>query len=338
MKHLLNTLYILTEGSDLHLQNETIAVHVGGTEKVRIPAHTVDSIYCFGNVTVSTPLIGFCGEHGITIAFFSRTGRFYGRIQGPVSGNILLRRMQFAAVDDPVTQCRLVKHILLGKLYNARQFLLRQGRERPQCAQAFADAADRISRCAGNLKDSISVEEMLGIEGAAASAYFSVFSQMLARDTLSFSGRNRRPPEDPVNALLSFLYTLLKNDVQSALEAVGLDPAAGFLHSLRPGRPALALDLMEELRAPQCDRMAVSLINLGQISEKSFEQTVPPVLLNEQGRKTVITAWQKRKQDVILHPFLKEKIPIGLIPYAQARLLAKVLRGELDEYPPFAWR
>lgn len=338
MKHLLNTLYILTEGSYLHLQNETIAVQVGGTEKVRIPAHTIDSIYCFGDVTVSTPLIGFCGQHNITIAFFSPFGRFYGRMQGPVSGNILLRRMQFAAVDDPVTQSRLVKHILLGKLYNSRQFLLRQSRERPESAESFSEAASRISCCAAELENSISVEEMRGIEGAAAAAYFSVFSHMLAKDTFSFSGRNRRPPEDPINALLSFVYTLLKNDVQSALEAVGLDPAAGFLHSLRPGRPALALDLMEELRAPLCDRMVVSLVNLGQISKKSFEQTVPPVLLSEQGRKAVITAWQKRKQDMIVHPFLKEKIPIGLIPYTQARLLSRVLRGELDEYPPFAWR
>lgn len=338
MKHLLNTLYILTEGSYLHLQNETIAVQIGGAEKVRIPAHTIDSIYCFGDVTVSTPLIGFCGQHNITIVFFSSFGKFYGRIQGPVSGNILLRRMQFAAVDDPVTQCRLVRHILLGKLYNSRLFLLRQSRERPEFAQSFLEVASRISHCAAELEKSISIEEMRGIEGAAATAYFSVFSQMLEKDTFSFSGRNRRPPEDPVNALLSFLYTLLKNDAQSALEAVGLDPAAGFLHSLRPGRPALALDLMEELRAPLCDRMVVSLVNLGQISKKSFEQTVPPVLLSEQGRKTVIAAWQKRKQDMIVHPFLKEKIPIGLIPYTQARLLSRVLRGELDEYPPFAWR
>lgn len=338
MKHLLNTLYILSEGSYLHLQNETIAVCVGGTEKVRVPAHTIDSVYCFGDVTVSTPLIGFCAEHNITIVFFSPFGKFYARVQGPVSGNILLRKMQFAAVDDTVMQCRIVRNILLGKLYNSRQFLLRQSREHPLCAQSFSDAAGKISNWAAELKDCITVEEMRGIEGAAASAYFSVFSQMLAKNTFTFSGRNRRPPEDPVNALLSFLYTLLKNDVQSALEAVGLDPAAGFLHSMRPGRPALALDMMEELRAPLCDRMVVSLVNLGQISKKSFEQTVPPVLLGEQGRKTVIAAWQKRKQEVILHPFLGEKIPIGLIPFAQARLLARVLRGELDEYAPFAWR
>lgn len=338
MKHLLNTLYILTPESYLFLQNETIGVKVGGAEKVRLPAHTIDSIYCFGNVTVSTPLIGFCGAHGIHLVFFSEYGKFYGRVQGPVSGNVLLRRQQFALLDDPSRRAALSKSVLLGKLVNSKLFLQRQKREREDPNGRIANAIIALTDAAKELQNAPTLESMRGIEGAAASAYFSALPAMLSGTTLSFSGRTRRPPEDPVNAILSFLYTLLKNDVQSALEGVGLDPAAGLFHALRPGRPALALDMMEELRAPVCDRLAIALLNRKQITEASFEQLNAPVLLNETGRKTVLAAWQKRKQETIRHPFLEETIPVGLIPHVQAKLLARVLRGELDEYPPFVWR
>lgn len=338
MKQLQNTLYILTPETYLFLQNEAITVKVGGVEKVRVPAHTISSIFCFGNVTVSTPLIAFCGQRGISLVFLSEYGRFYGRIQGPVQGNILLRRLQFAALDDLVLSARLARSFLLGKLVNSKEFLLRARRERKEADDCFSPAIQKIAAIAGQLRECVSIDSMRGLEGAAAAAYFSALPAMLTADGLRFDGRSRRPPEDPVNALLSFLYTLLKNDVQSALEGVGLDPAAGFLHTLRPGRPALALDLMEELRAPLCDRLAVALINRGQITPKSFEQLTPPVVLTEAGRKTVISAWQKRKQETILHPFLQETIPIGLIAHTQAQLLARVLRGELDDYPPFHWR
>jgi len=338
MKQLRNTLYILTPESYLFLQNETIAVKVGGVEKVRVPAHTICSIYCFGNVTVSTPLIGFCGQRGISLVFLSEYGKFYGRMQGPVSGSILLRRRQFAAAEDPRQSTRLARGFLLGKIINSKIFLQRQRRERSQGEDVITPAIENLTAAVGKMREAVNVETMRGLEGAAASAYFSAFPAMLTGTVFTFSGRNRRPPEDPVNALLSFLYTLLKNDVQSALEGVGLDPAAGFLHAMRPGRPALALDLMEELRAPLCDRLAIALLNRGQITEKAFEQLNAPVLLGENGRKTVIAAWQKRKQETIRHPFLEETIPIGLIPHAQAMLLARVLRGELDEYPPFLWR
>ena len=338
MKQLQNTLYILTPETYLSLQNETIAVKVGGVEKVRVPAHTINAIYCFGNITVSTPLIGFCGSHGISLIFLSEYGRFYGRVQGPVSGNILLRRRQFAAVEDPVQRIRLVRSILLGKLANSKVFLLRHRREHPEREAEITPAIERLTEAARRLRECPTVDSMRALEGVAAAAYFSTMPAMLGDSKFQFSGRNRRPPEDPVNALLSFLYTLLKNDVQSALEGVGLDPAAGFLHTLRPGRPALALDLMEELRAPLCDRLVLTLIHRGQISEKSFDQLTAPVLLSETGRKTVVAAWQKRKQETITHPFLGETIPVGLIPHAQAQLLARVLRDELDEYPPFLWR
>ncbi len=338
MKHIKNTLYILTPETYLSLQNENILVKVGGEEKVRVPAISIDSIYCFGNTTVSTPLIGFCGQRGISLCFFSDYGKFYGRIQGPVQGNILLRRLQYAAMEDPIQQFRLAQNIVLGKLASEKNFLQRLHREHPQGAETIETATGRITEAAGQILEGCSLETLRGLEGVAAAAYFSALPAVLKSETMVFSGRNRRPPEDPVNALLSFLYTLLKNDVQSALEGVGLDPAVGYLHSLRPGRPALALDLMEELRAPLCDRMAIALINRGQITEKSFSQLTAPVLLNDQGRKTVLTAWQKRKQETIRHPFLEETIPIGLIAHTQAMLFARVLRGELDEYPPFHWR
>ena len=338
MKHIKNTLYILTPETYLCLQNENILVKVGGEEKVRVPALGLEAVYCFGNVTVSTPLIAFCGERGISLCFFSEHGRFYGRIQGPVHGNVLLRRMQYSAMEDPMFRTRLAKNILLGKLTASKTFLQRMRREHLNCADAADIAIQRITEISASAREAFTVDSLRGLEGAAASAYFGVMPALIGSSELSFSGRNRRPPEDPVNALLSFLYTLLKNDVQSALEGVGLDPAVGFLHALRPGRPALALDLMEEMRAPLCDRMAIALINRGQINLKDFTQTTAPVYLNENGRKTVISAWQQRKQETIRHPFLEETIPIGLIAHTQAMLFARVIRGELDEYPPFFWR
>lgn len=338
MKHLLNTIYLLTPDSYLFLENEAVSVRVGGEEKTRIPAHTISDIICFGKMTVSTPLVAYCGEKGIGLSFFSENGKFYGRVQGPVRGNVLLRQRQFAAAADPA-QCRNhCKSFLLGKLINSKEFLSRQKREKPDRNTEIIHAIEQITSCAAQLKDCSSIDSMRGLEGVAASAYFSAMPSMLSEGTFAFDGRNRRPPEDPVNAVLSFLYTLLKNDVQSALEGVGLDPAVGFLHSLRPGRPALALDMMEELRAPLCDRLTLSLINRRQISKDSFEQLSAPVLLNDTGRKTIIRAWQERKQETITHPFLKEKMPIGLIPHVQAQLFARVLRDELDEYPPFHWR
>lgn len=338
MKHIKNTLYILTPDTYLSWQNENILVKVGGQEKVRIPANSIESIYCFGNTAVSSPLIGFCGQRGITLCFFSDHGKFYGRVQGPVQGNVQLRRLQYAAMEDPMQRLRLARNITLGKLASEKTFLQRLRREHPMGDAQIGDAIRTIVGSANQMRDEYSLDSLRGLEGAAAAAYFSALPAVLKSETLVFSGRNRRPPEDPVNSLLSFLYTLLKNDMQSALEGVGLDPAVGYVHSIRPGRPALALDLMEELRAPLCDRMAIALINRGQITEKSFSQLTAPVLLSEQGRKTVLTAWQKRKQETIRHPFLEETIPIGLIPHTQAALFARVLRGELDEYPPFHWR
>lgn len=344
MKKLLNTLFVATKDSALSLQNEAIAVKIGSEEKVRVPAAVLQSIYCFGNISISTPLIAFCGERGISLAFFSEYGKFYGRLEGPVHGNILLRRAQYRTLDDDMRKTELVRTILLGKILNCRECLQRWKREAAENADAFISALEKLASLSKLLRDCEDIDSMRGIEGKAAAAYFDVFPLMLRpasepeRQVMKFDGRNRRPPEDPVNALLSFLYVLLKNDVQSALEGVGLDPAAGYLHTIRPGRPSLALDLMEELRAPLCDRLALSLVNRGQITSKDFESLSAPVLLNDGGRKKILTTWQKRKSETLEHRFLHESIPIGLIPHAQAMLLARVLRGELDLYPPFHWR
>ena len=342
MKKLLNTLYVMTPGSDLNLKNNAVVVAVGGEEKVRIPLHTIDSIVCFGNMTVTTPLISSCGENGIAVTFLSEYGRFYGRTVGPAHGNILLRKAQFQVLNDPEKAKRISQCILLGKLTNSRELLMRAAREQSDQAaeQRLRTAAGDISQLTGQMDGAQDIDTLRGLEGAAAHIYFSVFDDMVKPmdAEMLFRGRSRQPPEDPVNAILSFLYTLLKNDMQSALEGVGLDPACGYLHTLRPGRPALALDLMEELRAPLCDRLALALINRGQITQKSFETLTVPFHLNEDGRKTVLTAWQKRKRETINHPFLSEKIDIGLLPHCQAMLLARVLRGDLDEYPPFHWR
>lgn len=343
MKKLLNILYITTKDSHLSLQNNAVAVLVGGEEKVRIPANTLCSICCFGNTSVSSPLIAFCGENGIGLSFFSDYGKFYGRIEGPVHGNVLLRQSQYRTIDLPEVKTSLARSVLLGKILNSKECLTRWKREIPDGDGRIDKAIATLSDIACQLKTCSDVDAMRGLEGIAAAAYFRGFAAAIRPpkqngSIFTFNGRNRRPPEDPVNALLSFLYALLKNDYQSALEGVGLDPAAGYLHTLRPGRPALALDMMEELRAPLCDRLVLSLINRGQITENDFMSLNAPVLLTDTGRKTVLSAWQKRKMETIRHPFLQETISIGLIPHAQAMLMARVLRGELDAYPPFHWR
>lgn len=340
MRQLKNTLYITTEDSYLFWENECIAVKVGGVEKVRIPAISIESIVCFGNTSVSAPLIRFCGERGIGLTFLSENGRFYGRINGPVSGNVLLRQRQFLSCSDPLFSARMASHFLCGKLLNEKNMLMRAARETAdgEREKRLKDKALEIAGLSKDLKEPLSTAAMRGIEGAAAAAYFSCFDMMLKTKEMRFEERSRRPPKNEVNAVLSFLYMLLKNDVQSALEAVGLDPACGYLHTLRPGRPALALDIMEELRAPLCDRMALALFNRGQLDKKDFNLELGQCLIEEKARKLLISSWQNRKKETVQHPFIKEKIEIGLIPFVQAQLLARVLRGDLDEYPPFIWR
>lgn len=339
MKKLGNVLYVMTPDSYLFCENNAIAVRIGGVEKARIPAHTIESIVCFGIMTVTTPLIRFCGDMGIGLSFCSEYGRFYGRIQGPVSGNVLLRKRQYLLADKPEGKS-IVKNILYGKIANSKLLILRAAREHPAVGEYLRSQADKLTNCANLIKSADSIDTMRGIEGVAGAAYFGAFEamQIVSSEEMMFEKRTRHPPENRMNALLSFLYMLCKNDVQSALETVGLDPASGFLHTLRPGRPSLALDLMEELRAPLCDRIALSLTNLKQIQSDDFSVDNGKFKLSDSARKKVIETYQNRKKTEILHPFLKEKIPVGLIPYTQGMLLARHIRGDLDAYPPFLWR
>ena len=340
MKILENVLYILTENSYLHCDNGTISVKIGGSEKVRIPAHTVESIICLCNTTVSSPFIGFCGENGISLSFHSDNGKFYGRIYGPVNGNVLLRKKQYQYIDSPES-IDIVRNVLRGKFLNSRNLLQKSARGTiDDKADILRNAAQIITGQAELLEKSESIDNMRGIEGVVASVYFQAFDTMLKVDEneMKFIKRSRRPPENRVNALLSFTYMLLKNDMQSALESVGLDPAAGYLHTLRPGRPSLALDIIKELRSPLCDRFVISILNLKQIKSKDFEVGNGVYKLSDDARRLIIKEWQQRKKEIITHPFLKEKIPIGLIPYCQSMLLARYIRGDIDEYPPFIWR
>ncbi|MGN0844342.1 MAG: type I-C CRISPR-associated endonuclease Cas1c [Kiritimatiellia bacterium] len=337
MKKLLNTLYVQSQGTYLRQEGETIVVERERTVVARIPIHTLSGIVCFGNVLCSPFLLGLCGERGVHVSFLSEHGRFLARVAGPVSGNVLLRSAQMHATDDPSRARDLAASFVAGKILNARNILQRRLRdhgENESCSKAVIALAAHI----GNLKHAGDVHAVRGVEGEAAACYFGSFNSLLVaqRDVFSISNRNRRPPLDPMNALLSFHYTLLAHDCTGALESVGLDPQIGFLHAMRPGRDSLALDLMEEFRSPLADRAALSLVNRQQIGQKDFRTSESgAVEMREDARKTILLAWQQRKKETIVHPFLEEKVEIGLLPYIQALLLARHLRGDLDAYPPF---
>lgn len=344
MKKLLNTVYITTEGAALRKDGENLVADVEGQEKARVPLHMLSSVVVFGGIFVSPALIGACAAAGITIVLLDRNGRFSARIEGPISGNVLLRRAQYRASDVPE---EVVRSIVMGKVANQRSVLMRTLRDYGAGMDEVkhASLSEAVSRLAHILQrvelSDKSSEVMRGSEGEAANVYFSVFDHLLRipEPDLRWKGRSRRPPLDPVNALLSFLYTLLTHDCRSACEGVGLDPAVGFLHRDRPGRPSLALDLMEELRPVLVDRLAISLINRRQLTSNDFEaREGGAVLLNENGRKSALTAWQERKKEERMHPFLEERIPLGLVPYVQAQMLARHLRGDLDVYPPWFWK
>lgn len=343
MKKLLNTVYVTTEGAALRKEGETLVVDVEDREKTRVPLHMLASVVAFGPVLLTPALIATCAERGINIALMDRNGRFQARIEGPVAGNVLLRREQYRRADAPDD---IVRSIVLGKVSNGRAVIHRAlrdyGAEIEPTARATLEAAcGRMARILRRVQLSdTTVDEMRGSEGEAATHYFAVFDHLVrSPDTeLRWTARSRRPPLDPMNALLSLLYTLLTHECRSACEAVGLDPAVGFLHRDRPGRPSLALDLMEELRAPMADRLALSLVNRRQLRAGDFRNMESgAVLLTDDARRTVLAAWQERKRDERQHPFLQEKAPFGLVPYLQAQLLARHLRGDIDAYPPWFW-
>jgi CRISPR-associated protein Cas1 len=343
MKKHLNTLFVTTQGAYLSKEGETIAVKIDGETRLQLPIHTIGGIVCFGQVSCSPYLMGFCAEKGVTISFLSEYGRFLARVQGPVSGNVLLRREQYRWADDPVRSANMARSFIIAKIANCRtvlQRVLRDHTEKIEVENVRRTVA-LLGRCLELCNHETNLDALRGIEGESAHAYFMVFDNLIVsqKETFKFEERNRRPPLDNVNCLLSFLYTLLVHDARSALESVGLDPAVGFLHRDRPGRPSLALDLIEEFRAFLADRLALSLINLRQIQDKGFKKMESgAVIMDDDTRKTVLKTYQERKQEEILHPFVEEKMSVGLLMHMQAILMARHLRGDMDGYPPFIWK
>lgn len=337
MRQLLNTLYVTTPNAYLSKDGTNVVVAVEQVERFRIPIHNIESIVVFNYTGVSPGLMKLCADSGVSLTFLSPSGKYIGRFKGQTTGNILLRKRQHELWHDEAFKLKTAKEIIAAKVLNSRYVLLRFLRDHGKSdgVEAASTCLDRYKRRILNAESS---EELRGLEGECASAYFGVFdSLILSKDAIfRFNGRNRRPPKDATNALLSFAYSLLAGDVTAALETVGLDPYLGVFHALRPGRPSLSLDLMEELRAYMADRFVLSLINRAQMSRRDFIQAgVDNVLLTDNGRKTFLSAWQTRKKDIVTHPYTGEKIPLGLLPYAQAQLLARYMRGDLDAYPVF---
>jgi CRISPR-associated protein Cas1 len=343
MKQHLNTLFVTLDDSYLAKEGEAVLVRVERETRLRVPLHTLGGIVCFGRVGVSPALMASCGERGIAISLLSGSGRFMARISGFTGGNVLLRREQYRRADCNLGSVLITRNMVVAKVANARAVLMRSQRDYPE-----ASGAPEIARAVGLLAESMTMasaaedlDVLRGIEGDASRVYFDVFDHLIVaqKDAFAFRSRSRRPPLDPVNALLSFLYAMLGHDCRSACEAAGLDPAVGFLHRDRPGRPGLALDLMEEFRPFLADRLALSLINRRQVDGDGFTTSESgAVLMNDATRKAVLTAYQKRKQEEIVHPFIGEPTSIGLLMHLQARLLARHLRNDLDAYPAFFWK
>ena len=346
MRRHLNTLYVTTQGAWLNKDGENVVVSVENQERGRVPIHTIGGIAGFGRVLISPPLLGACADAGITVNYMTEQGRFLARVEGPVSGNVHLRRTQYRWADDPARRDAIIKSIVAGKVLNQRAVVTRAMRDHgdttPEAVTAaLSGAADRLAGIVRRTEKPLDGDQLRGAEGEAGFVYFSVFDHLVRgeKPLFQFTGRNRRPPLDAVNALLSFVYALLTSDMCGALESVGLDPAVGYLHADRPGRPSLALDLIEEFRPFFADRLVLSLINRRQLSAKDFRTLDNgATLLTDEGRKTVLVAYQERKRDEIQHPFLDEKITVGLLWFVQAQLLARHLRGDLDAYPPFIWK
>lgn len=343
MRHMLNTLFVTSEDIYLSLDGENVVANRAKEEVARYPLHTLTGILSFSYAGASPALMGACAHRGISLSFCTPRGRFLARISGESNGNVLLRRTQYRVADDPIQSCHIARSMVFGKVYNARWCIERTKRD-----HGLRVNAERLSEVSGQLKSTLpqilETEELLtlrGLEGSAATSYFGVFDQLILGDhaIFHFQGRNRRPPLDPVNALLSFAYSLLSYDCASALESVGLDSYVGFLHRDRPGRSSLALDLMEELRPCIADRFVLTNINNRVFKKNDFLfRENGGVSLTEQGRRNFLQRWQERKKETLTHPFLTEKVPWGLIPYLQALLLARCLRGDLEEYPPFLWK
>lgn len=341
MYTLQNTLYVMTPNAYAHLENNTLRIDVEREKRLQVPLHHLGSLVCFGNVLVSPALMHRMADEGKTVVLLDGSGRFKARLEGPVSGNILLRQAHHRSAADAAFALEFARAVIAGKLKNSRGLLLRAARE-----TADTDEQAQLTRVADNLAASLralaqagDLDTLRGVEGEAARGYFAALNLVVkpqVREHFALNGRTRRPPLDRFNALLSFLYSMLMNDCRSALETVGLDPQLGYLHAVRPGRAALALDLQEEFRSVLADRLALTLINRGQLGPRDFdEREGGAVMLNDSGRRAVVTAWQERKQEEITHPLLGIKVPIGIVPFVQARLMARTVRGEMDGYLPY---
>lgn len=340
LRKLLNTLYITTPDSYLTRDGENIVIRVEDTEKFRMPIHNIEGIVCFGYMGASPALMHLCAERKVALSFLNPHGKFLCRVEGAVSGNVLLRRRQYRMADNEEESFQLAKLFIAGKLANCRTVLQRSFRgQSPELKSTDLELAIQLlAKKQKQILNSESADVLRGIEGESARIYFGVLDHLILsqKDDFFIKGRNRRPPKDNVNALLSFVYTLLMHEVRAALESVGLDPCVGFFHTDRPGRSSLALDMMEEFRPYLADRLVLSMINRKQVAQTGFKGNEPGgILMTDDTRKEVLTAWQKRKQEEIQHPFLQISIPVGLLPYAQAMLLARYIRGDIDNYPVF---
>jgi len=344
MHQILNTLYIMTPQSYAHLENNTVLIEVEREKKLQVPLHHLGALVCFGNVMLSPALMHRCADEGISIVLLDDSGRFRARLEGSISGNVLLRQAQHRASQDAVTSLGLARAIVAGKVRNARQVLLRGAREAENEGDAkdLSRTADLLGTTVKNSAVAANLDILRGLEGEAAKNYFGAINSLFRpniREDFTVNGRSRRPPRDRFNAILSFLYAMLMNDCRSACETVGLDPQLGSLHAVRPGRAALALDLMEEFRAISADRLALTLVNRGQITRNDFEMREGgAVSLSADARKTVVVAYQERKLDEVTHPLLNRRVPVGLLPLLQARFLARTIRGEMESYLPFLVR
>jgi CRISP-associated protein Cas1 len=344
MKQVRNTLFVTLEGAWVHKDGEAITIHKDHSKVAQFPIHQIGEIVCFGyGISVSPNLVEHCARESVTVSYLDGRGKFMARLQGPVHGNVLLRRAQYRGADNPDNALLIAKCCVAAKIQNQRNVLLRHLRNHSglDSEPVIRQALDSMQTSLENARRCEAIESLRGIEGNSAESYFSVFDCLILvpGPDFRFSSRSRRPPMDRVNAMLSYAYSILALDMRSALEAVGLDPYVGYLHVERPGRPSLALDLMEEFRAPVADRLVLSLINMRQVDAKGFRiQPNGEVEMTDETRKTLLTAWQKRKREEVFHPFLEEDLETGLVYISQARLLARHIRGELDIYPAYLWR
>lgn len=343
MKQILNTLYVQTQGTYLRLDHETLKLEVEREVRFQVPLHHLGGVVVFGNVLISPFLIHRCAQDGRSLVWLTENGQFKARLAGSTTGNVLLRRVQHTALDKPEVALPIARHIVAGKLQNARSVVMRAAREAVDGGDRtiLSNTAKVHADAIRNSESAADMDKLRGVEGYAAKSYFASFTNMVRANRTAFAltERSKRPPRDPINAMLSFVYTLLANECIAACEGVGLDPQMGFLHALRPGRPSLALDLMEELRAPLADRLVLTLINRGQIKPDDFtDRPGGAIYLTDDARKTLLTAYQKRKQEEVPHVMLGSKVPLGLVPHVQARLLARHLRGDTLTYQPFIQR